>query len=259
MKRTPHTNDAAEPGVKPTPAGAATGSPTDAPAAAADPREQSDGRGQEHAAPPLQSPAASGGGSAENPEPVALNLRTPLWLAGVLWVLALWGQHYFNRHAGGFHPLVFNPGETLADLEARVPKLTPAALATKGRRIYSLDCEGCHKTDGKGALDQFPPLADSEWVLAPGPNRLIRIVLDGLRGPVTVKNLEYDGTMLPWRTQLTDEDIAAVLTFIRGHKEWGHGAVAVTPAQVKLVRSVTGARGGASWTATELLQISDQE
>jgi mono/diheme cytochrome c family protein len=207
----------------------------------------------------MQPPAAFGGGGVENPEPAALNLPTPLWLAGLLWVLVLWGQHYFNRHAGGFQPLVFSPGETMADLEARVPKLTPAALATRGRRVYSLYCEGCHKTDGQGAPDQFPALTDSEWVLAPSPNRLLRIVLDGLRGPVSVKGLEYNGTMLPWRTQLTDQDIAAVLTFIRGHKDWGHAAAVVTPAQVKVARTATATRGGATWSATELLKVPDRD
>jgi len=222
-------------------------------------KTQSDDQGQARAEPGTPPPAGAGSGGGEHPEPAALNLPTPLWLAGLLWLLVFWGAHYFNRHAGGFHPLVFNPGETVADLEARVPKLTAAALATQGRRIYSLACEGCHKTDGKGALDQFPPLADSEWVLAPSPNRLVRIVLDGARGPLTVKNLEYDGTMLPWRAQLTDRDIAAVLTFIRGNKDWGHAAAAVTPAQVKLVRATTATRGGATWTAAELLKVSDQE
>jgi len=259
MKPNPDIGHTTELGAKPAPEGAATGSSTGAPVVGLQPTEQSEDEGEPRAQAATQPPPASGGGGVEKPEPTALNSPTPLWLVGLLWVLVFWGVYYFNRHSGGFHPLVFNPGETAADLEARVPKLTAAALATQGRRIYSLACEGCHKTDGKGALDQFPPLADSEWVLAPGPDRLIRIVLDGLRGPLTVKTLEYNGTMLPWRTQLTDRDIAAVLTFIRGHKDWGHAAAALTPAQVKVVRASTATRGGATWTAAELLKVSDQE
>jgi mono/diheme cytochrome c family protein len=177
----------------------------------------------------------------------------------LLLALVGWAQAYLQRYGGEFHPLVFNRGERPADLEARVPKLDAAALMAKGKRVYGVYCEACHRADGLGTPNQFPALSQAEWVLAPGPNRLIRIALDGMQGQVTVKGASFDATMLPWRDQLSDEDIAAVLTFIRGHKDWGHNASAVSPGQVKAVRAATQAHSPNPWTALELLNVSEQD
>ena len=72
---------------------------------------------------------------------------------------------------------------------------------------------------GLGAAVEFPPLAGSEWVLEPGPNRIIRIVLNGFGGPVTVKGQSFQNTMVPFRDILNDTQIAQVLMYIRS--EWG--------------------------------------
>jgi len=79
------------------------------------------------------------------------------------------------------------------------------------------------------------PLSGSEWVLAPKPDRIIRIVLHGLQGPVTVLGQEWSLAMVPWKGVLTDEEIAAVVTFIRQNKDWGHDASAVTTEEVKAI------------------------
>ena len=79
---------------------------------------------------------------------------------------------------------------------------------------------------------QYPPLVGSEWVLASGPARMIRIVLDALQGPVKVKGLNFNNTMTPWRDTLTDQQIAAIITYVRTQKDWGHNASPVTPEEV---------------------------
>lgn len=183
--------------------------------------------------------------------------RPPRWLALLTLLLLGWAYVYLDQYGGGFHPLVYHRREHLADVEARVPKLNADALLLRGRQVYNTYCSGCHQPNGLGVPAKFPPLVASEWVLTPGPNRLVRIVLDGLQGPVNVKGLPYNTLMLPWRAQLTDTDIAAVLTFVRLNPEWGHGVSPVTPAQVKAIRDLTAAHANTPWKAPELLALPD--
>jgi mono/diheme cytochrome c family protein len=193
------------------------------------------------------------------PEPqVTRGVYTPIWLIILSSVMLYWGWLYLDRNGGRFHPLVFNPGEQLADVEARVPHSEADALRAEGRRVYTTYCVACHQPDGRGTPGQFPPLAGSDWVNNLGPNRQIRIVLNGLQGPITVSGQEFNNAMLPWRDQLPDADIAAVLTFVRGNKEWGNSGSPVTPAHVKAIREAT-ANKGTYWTPPELLQIPDKD
>jgi mono/diheme cytochrome c family protein len=57
---------------------------------------------------------------------------------------------------------------------------------------------------------------------------------------------------------LSDEQIAAILTFVRGNQEWGHSAPPVTPEQVKKIRDGTADKPD-QWTAPELLQVPETE
>ncbi|MCR9228419.1 MAG: PQQ-dependent sugar dehydrogenase [Flavobacteriaceae bacterium] len=86
-------------------------------------------------------------------------------------------------------------------------------LADEGQRIYNTYCIACHQADGKGDGSRYPPLAGSDWVTG-DKTRLIKAVLEGLEGPVTVNGKTYDDVM-PKMDFLSDEDIAKVLTYIR--------------------------------------------
>jgi mono/diheme cytochrome c family protein len=89
---------------------------------------------------------------------------------------------------------------------------------------------------------------------------MVRIVLDAAQGPIQVKGAAYNNVMTPWREILTDEQIAAVITFVRTQKEWGHTASAVTPEEVAAIRLKTKAHAAAGpWTAGELGAIPDVE
>jgi mono/diheme cytochrome c family protein len=194
----------------------------------------------------------------EPAEPVVhTTFRTPIWLVGLLGLLMFWAQMYVDRNGGELSELVFLPGQTIADLENNKPKSEAGDLFVKGRLLYKRNCDSCHQPNGRGdAARSIPPLAESEWVLADGPNRIVRIVLSGLNGPMKVKGVDYGATaMLPWRESMTDEDIAAVLTFVRGNAEWGNKAGPVLPAQVKTIRAATESRGITAWTEPELLAI----
>ena len=119
-----------------------------------------------------------------------------------------------------------------------------------GRVLFTGVCAACHQPHGKGLDGVAPPLMDSEWVLGP-EQRLVRIVLHGLTGPLSVKGKTYYLDM-PAFGSLPDEQISAVLTYLR--REWEHTAAPVEPATVKAIRAATADRREA-WTQDLLREI----
>lgn len=124
------------------------------------------------------------------------------------------------------------------------PKLPPAELELfrRGREIYSREthCATCHQANGQGDAI-YPPLAGSEWVTG-DETRLIKLVLKGLWGPITVKGKTYDPKngvppMMPFEALLKDDEVAAVLTYVRN--SFGNTAPAVKPESVRAVREAT--------------------
>ncbi len=103
-----------------------------------------------------------------------------------------------------------------------------------GQNIYDAQCALCHRPDGKGVKELYPPLAGTSWVTG-SKDRLIATVLRGLSDPIEVNGETYQEQM-PAYTMLSDEEIAAVLTFIR--KQWGNDAGPVRPAEVAEERRV---------------------
>lgn len=186
-------------------------------------------------------------------EPTAGRAPVPVWLFVALAVLGYWALQFLDARAGGFHPKVYDPYPSLAYVEALQPKSEGDALFANGQRLYTTYCMVCHQPTGQGLPNQFPPLAGSEWVLAETPNRKIRLVLDGFQGPITVNGKAFNGVMPPWRELLKDEEIAAVLTYVRGNQAWGNNASPVTAAQVKAIRDKVPAR--TAWSPDELLKV----
>jgi mono/diheme cytochrome c family protein len=90
-----------------------------------------------------------------------------------------------------------------------------------------------------GKPNQAPPLAGSEWIRV-SPGRMIPIPLIGLNGPVSVKGQEWNLAMPPIGASVSDEDLAAVLSYIR--QNWGNNASEITPEQVQKVRAQMGNR-----------------
>jgi mono/diheme cytochrome c family protein len=128
-------------------------------------------------------------------------------------------------------------------------------LFAQGRQLYLVTCAGCHGPDGAGLEPQGPPLLDSEWVLGP-EDRLIRILLHGMEGPVSVNGTRYEPprilTEMPSLAVLDNESLAAVLTYIR--REWDHAADPVDPKTVSRLRTNTQGRTR-PWTEGELLGV----
>ena len=99
--------------------------------------------------------------------------------------------------------------------------------------VYLNNCNACHRSNGTGADGVFPSLAGNSVVNAKDPTSLIRIVLAGSAMPSTDK--APSALAMPgfgWR--LTDDDVAALLSFVRS--SWGNQAETVTSAQVRTVR-----------------------
>jgi mono/diheme cytochrome c family protein len=141
------------------------------------------------------------------------------------------------------------PGKPGAPPPPKIVPLTEAqtALFEKGKTIYSTLCAACHQPHGFGLDGLAPPLVDSEWVLGK-PEITARIVMNGLAGPVKVGGRSFNLAMPPL-LQLSDEDIAGVLTYIR--REWEHNASAVETKSVAAIRAQNKDRV-MMWTEEEL-------
>jgi mono/diheme cytochrome c family protein len=185
--------------------------------------------------------------SVEETEPVAERRPVPVFLIVLLVVLVYLGDMYVMDHGadvmgktGPFPKLVFDPDTSYDQIVLKNP-VDPRELAIRdGRAVFNLTCAACHQSTGQGLPGQFPPLAGSEWVNTEGANRIVRALMTGLGGPITVLHNQFNNSMPPWKDTLTDEQIAHVLTFIRS--EWGNKAPPVTPDQVKKVRDQVGSR-----------------
>jgi mono/diheme cytochrome c family protein len=183
-------------------------------------------------------------------EPQAGRIAVPVWLIVLLFLLLYWGMVYFDQHSGWFDAQVYTPYRSAAQLALYQPPSGGPDLS-RGKAVYENICGLCHSNDGLGKPGQAPPFVGSEWALG-SPNRMIRIPLAGLAGPVQVNGQPWNLAMPAMGAALPDDDLAAVLTYIR--QSWGNKASAITPEQVKAVRAEVGNRTQ-PWTATELNAI----
>lgn len=133
-------------------------------------------------------------------------------------------------------------------------------LFIKGKEIYSREgfCITCHQPNGAGlSASGFPPLAQTQWVIG-NEDRLIKLVLKGLQGPIEVKKVKFGGhvPMTPFEGLLNDEEVAAVLTYVRN--TFGNKASAITAEQVKKIRDEVKDKKD-FFTPSELLRIHPLE
>lgn len=111
-----------------------------------------------------------------------------------------------------------------------------------GGILYNGTCSVCHQNNGAGMLGVFPPLADSDYLMA-DRRRAIEVVLNGLSGPITVNGEDYNSVMPPM-SQLNDDEIANILTFVLN--SWGNEDGVVSAAEVVKVRAETVRPAGAA-------------
>ncbi|HEU4678254.1 MAG TPA: cytochrome c [Terrimicrobiaceae bacterium] len=181
----------------------------------------------------------------------------PAWLIVGFLALAFLGAGYLFWNSGGFSAKVFNPARVAWDGAGTGGASAAPDPMVIGKRVFIQNCAVCHQQNGEGVAGQFPPLVGSEWVLAQdwhGDNHIVKIVLHGFHGPVTVKGQQFNNVMAPWGKVLKDEQIAAVLTYVRN--EWGNKAPPITKEFVSKIREQTKDRTE-PWTQKEL-QATDR-
>jgi mono/diheme cytochrome c family protein len=175
-----------------------------------------------------------------------------MWLMIAPLVLFFWGALYFDRNAGWFDAAVHPPFRSRKQLEAYQPSTGGDRMLVRGKQVYEQVCALCHGVDGNGKPGQAPTFVGSEWVLTGNAGQLIRIPLQGLNGPITVKGEVWNLAMPAMGAALPDDDLAALLSYMR--TAWGNQASLITPEQVKAVREATKGRSQ-PWTATELKAV----
>jgi mono/diheme cytochrome c family protein len=109
-----------------------------------------------------------------------------------------------------------------------------ASVLAKGSALYKSQCSSCHQSDGRGAPPAYPPLAQNPSIEMESSVNAIRMVLNGGYPPETAGNPRPYG-MPPFAQVLSDDDIAAVVTYIR--VSWGNTGEPVSPAEVNTLRS----------------------
>ena len=190
----------------------------------------------------------------EKPEPEESHSPMPLFLLGFISAMVLMVAIYFVHNSGGFSPLVYDErfDPKTAPASGAEVKVDPAAL---GKKAFVSVCATCHQATGLGVPGVYPPLAKSEWVNG-SEERVIRILLHGLQGPIKVEGADINGAMPaigPGGYNFSDEKIAAVLTYVR--QEWGNNAPPVTKEKVTEIRTKATAGRTTAWTAAELEAI----
>lgn len=171
---------------------------------------------------------------------------TPVSYIIACFFFLLWGGWYIGYYGGDW------TGNGLAEKASSGP---PAALPPQnpmvlGKEVFG-SCIQCHQENGLGQPGQTPPLAASEFVLGDA-RRLTAIILNGMNGELIVKGQPYASQMPAWGEIKDDEEVAAVLTFIRA--SWGNKAAPVTREFVAGVRKEVTGKG--EWRANSLEEFA---
>lgn len=110
-------------------------------------------------------------------------------------------------------------------------KFDLAASIERGKDIYIAQCMSCHLEQGEGIADLYPPLAQSDYLMA-DKKRSIDNVIQGMSGEIVVNGKTYNMEMTAF--DLSDQDVSDVLNFIRN--SWGNNGESVTPEEVNAAR-----------------------
>ncbi|HAV65375.1 MAG TPA: dehydrogenase [Verrucomicrobiales bacterium] len=139
-----------------------------------------------------------------------------------------------REQVAALEPLFSWPGKSAEGGEVRPLTETEQALFNTGKELYAISCGACHQPHGKGQEGLAPPLVGSEWVTG-SEERLVRVALHGLMGPITVNGQKWD-LVMPGLGIFEDEQIAGILTYIR--REWDNAADPITTETVKRIRAI---------------------
>jgi nitrite reductase (NO-forming) len=147
---------------------------------------------------------------------------------GAMGAMEVQGAARPDIFSGKLNEQVYNPGTRLQRVAVSIPSVSAPAInltsgadryttvaegsLEHGKQIYNEVCSACHQVDGQGMQGIFPPLANSDYLMSDS-DRAVRILLEGLSGPITVNGKQYQGVMP--KLALTEASIAAVLSYVR--------------------------------------------
>jgi mono/diheme cytochrome c family protein len=123
--------------------------------------------------------------------------------------------------------------KTAAPRPGEAPRASSKTLAS-GRSVYESRCAACHRSDGRGMPPAYPPLAGNPSIEMESSVNPLRMVLNGGYPPQTSENTRPYG-MPPFAQVLSDEDVAAVVTYIR--VSWGNHGTLVSRRDVNALRA----------------------
>ena len=161
------------------------------------------------------------------------------------------GGGYLGAKSGGFDfasttQSGYVPGKPDIELAgAELSELDKYLLG--GEAVYKAVCNGCHQVTG-GGQGQIPPLVNSEWVNE-GTERFAQIILNGMRGPISVNGASYGAQEMPaQKGALNDAQVAQVMSYVR-HKFGGVTDIVVTKEMIAGAREKHGAKAGTNTVA----------
>ena len=177
-----------------------------------------------------------------------------LWFFSICALVLLVGGGYLGAKSAGFD---FGMMQVSGYKAGTPPDFTPVGpelseqdkYFNAGEAVYKAVCNGCHQSNGAGQ-GQIPPLAESEWVMQ-GTERMAQIILNGIRGPITVNGASFGAQEMPaQKGALNDQRIAQVMTYVR-IKFGGISDTIVTKEMIADARNRHGNRA-AQYTVGEL-------
>lgn len=169
-----------------------------------------------------------------------------LWQVGEV---ASYLKSGINAHVATFGPMnevIINSTRHLSEADVTamavylkgLPPIEPDTTATApsnvlgmGRTLYNLHCGTCHLPTGLGDVESAPQLAVGSLVVqASNPASLINVILDGPQMPDPQLGTRWRKPMEDFRYVLTDDEIAALASYLRS--EWDNTGGEVTAEQV---------------------------
>jgi mono/diheme cytochrome c family protein len=168
---------------------------------------------------------------AETPAPI------PTWAWVLFLLVAAWGMWFVATEVRSYREATMATARASgqastaggAGVAGPAGGASQSPAAALGKQVYENKCAACHQLTGLGLSGVFPPLKDNAVVTAADPTEHIRTVLRGLSGKA-IGGVTYGSAMPAFADQLTDEELAAVLTHER--TSWGHQAKPVKPEDV---------------------------
>jgi mono/diheme cytochrome c family protein len=115
-----------------------------------------------------------------------------------------------------------------------IPAPESSLLLSFGQTVYETHCASCHAKDGRGMPPDYPPLANNPSIQMESAVNPVRMVLNGGFPPGTTGNPEPYG-MPPFAQTLSDDEVAAVVTYIRA--AWGNRGSPVSSRQANELRT----------------------